>query len=203
LQQPPSMHGLIVNQLRLFVLEKSGKEGWEQLIEKSSVPGDIAAARLNEVYPDRDVVALVVALADTMGESLADTLRQFGQFLASGLLRVYQPLLRTDWKTLDIVQHTEEHIHTAVRLRDENAGPPYLRAERVGPDEVVITYTSERRLCALGEGIILGLAEQLGESVTVEQPRCMHRGDPECRIVVRRALPGADVASVGGDTAAS
>jgi predicted hydrocarbon binding protein len=200
------MHGLIVNQLRLFVVERSGRDGWDQLIGNASVSGDIAAARLNEVYADRDVMALVVALAEALGESLADTLRQFGQFLASGLLRVYQPLLRTEWKTLDIVQHTEEHIHAAVRLRDENAGPPYLSAERVGPDEVVITYTSERRLCALGEGIILGLAAQLAERVTVEQPRCMHRGDPDCRIVVRledRSVDREAIESASGEAGAS
>jgi predicted hydrocarbon binding protein len=181
------MHGLIVNQLRLFVLERDQRGGWEELVESSGASREVAEARLNETYDDRDVVALLATLSDSLGKSMADTQRDFGRFLATALLRVYQPLIDPAWKTLDIVQHTEEHIHTAVRLRDESAGPPYLRAERVGPTEVVVTYTSERRLCALGEGIILGLADVHGERISVEQPQCMHRGDPDCRIIARHA----------------
>jgi predicted hydrocarbon binding protein len=181
------MHGLIVNQLRLFVLEQSGRTGWEELVEEAAVGGEIVAARLNDVYDDRQVVALIVKLSEKLGRTMSDTLRQFGEFLAPALLRVYQPLLASGWTALDVIEHTEDHIHTAVRLRDENAGPPYLRAKRVAPDEVVVTYTSARRLCALGEGIILGLGAAFGESLAVEQPRCMHRGDPDCRIVVRAA----------------
>jgi predicted hydrocarbon binding protein len=44
-------------------------------------------------------------------------------------------------------------------------------------------YQSTRRLCALAEGFILGAADHYGETVAIEQPRCMHRGDERCALV--------------------
>ena len=111
-------------------------------------------------------------------------LEDFGAFLAGGLLRVYQPLVAREWRTLDVIEHVEAQVHTAVRLRDPNAGPPYLTAKRRSPTEVEVLYTSPRRLCALAEGIVRGLATHYGEAVSMDQPECMLRGDARCLIQV-------------------
>jgi len=49
----------------------------------------------------------------------------------------------------------------------------------------VVTYTSERKMCKVAEGIAKGLARHFGESIAIDQTTCMLRGD-ECSIRVRR-----------------
>jgi len=64
--------------------------------------------------------------------------------------------------------------------------PPRLRVERQGPDALVLKYTSERKMCKVGEGIAKGLARHCGERIAIDQATCMQRRDPECSIRVRR-----------------
>jgi hypothetical protein len=95
--------------------------------------------------------------------------------------------VKPEWKTLDLIEHTEERIHKIVRLRHTGARPPYLTTERRGPREIVIHYSSARRMCALAKGIARGIARSYNESITIADVRCMHRGDPTCEIVVTAA----------------
>jgi predicted hydrocarbon binding protein len=57
----------------------------------------------------------------------------------------------------------------------------------LGDEGVSISYTSERKLCELLEGLVLGVAEYYREVVSVEQPLCMHRGDVACSVLVTPA----------------
>jgi Haem-NO-binding len=101
-----------------------------------------------------------------------------------GLLQTYRAFVKPTWRTLDLVAEVETYIHKAVRLREPDAAPPRLRATRTGPTQVVVHYDSPRRLCALPEGIVAGVAAHYGERVTVHQSTCMARGDPSCTLVV-------------------
>lgn len=136
-------------------------------------------------YPDGDAVALLQAVAEARGEPLADTLTRFGEFLAPHLVKVAGPLVDPAWRTLDLVQHTEELIHAMVRVEKPGAEPPVLETARVGPQELQLVYSSRRRLCQLATGLVRGLARHFGETVEIEQPGCMLQGDPFCSFVIR------------------
>jgi len=179
------MHGLIVNQLRQFVVTRLGKPAWESIAVRVGPPLESGPLSLDHVYDDAVVSAIVTAAVETSGIAAPDLLEDFGSFLAPVLLRIYGSLVPSGWRTLDVIEHTEEHIHTVVRMRDENAGPPDLAAERLSPTEVLINYTSPRRLCKVAEGIARGMASHFGEQVDIRQSECMLRGDPRCLISVR------------------
>lgn len=116
----------------------------------------------------------------------ADVLwEDFGAFLAEPLLAIYGSLVDPTWRTLELLQHTEETIHKVVRMHRAGAAPPRLEVERTASDEACVTYTSARRLCALARGIIRGVAAHYGEEVAIDQPLCMHRGDSSCLIRVK------------------
>ncbi len=177
------MHGLIMNQFRQFVASTLGGTAWEELTEAAGVPSD--SYFLGEVYPDAHLFKLVLAASRRTGTPLPVLLEQFGSFITPTLLRVYRPLLRSDWRTLEIVEHTEQVIHTAIRSRDPLATPPHLSCERVAPDAVRIDYRSARRLCSLAKGIVRGLAQELGDRVAITERECMHLGDARCLIQVQ------------------
>lgn len=178
------MHGLIANQLRSYTLARHSRDTWTDAVSASGAALPEGPVPLDRTYPDEHVMAVVGALADATDTEVRVLLEDFGAFLAGGLLRVYQPLIATEWRTLDVIEHVEEQVHTAVRLRDPTAGPPYLTARRRSPTAVEVIYTSPRRLCALAEGIVHGLSTHYGEAVRVAQPECMLRGDARCLIQV-------------------
>lgn len=182
------MHGIVMNQFRQYVTDRLGRDAWFPLAESAGVPPE--NHRLDAIYPDEQIVALVLAASRLTGQPLNQVLEDFGVFIAPALLRVYAPLVDPAWRTLDVIEHTEETIHTVVRSRMEGAAPPALLARRVSRTEVQIDYRSKRGLCSLAEGIARGMAIHFSEEVDVDQPECVHRGGERCLISVR-LLEGA------------
>src|SRR2546422_631347 len=78
-----------------------------------------------------------------------------------------------------------ETIHRVVRSQNPGADPPQLRCTRVGPEEVVISYASPRKMCGVAKGITRGIAKRLAETVVISESVCMLRGGPTCEISVR------------------
>lgn len=54
-------------------------------------------------------------------------------------------------------------------------------------DEVVITYSSERKLCAVAKGIVKGIGAHFQERISIRESECMLKGAPACRISVKLA----------------
>ena len=177
------MHGLVVNQFRHFLLKNHGRDAWSQTRARvgNGIPERPAIVA---TYPDSEVVELIVGAAQHLDVPLQLMLENFGEFLSHALMRIYQPLVDPRWRTLDVIQRTEESIHTVVRRQDPSATPPYLSATRISPREVHIEYTSARHLCSVAIGIVRGLATHFGDSVRIDQPVCMLRGDSKCHLVV-------------------
>ncbi len=181
------MHGTIFVELRKYVETKLGSEAWTKLIEGAGLQERSYSAF--EHYPDEDAGRLVATASRVTGLEAGAILEDFGQFIAPDLLEMYWGLVAPDWKTLDVIEHTESAIHDVVRLEKPGASPPRLRVTRAGPDEALITYDSERRMCQVAVGIAKGLAKHFQEVVNVEQPSCMLKGDASCLIRVRRVAP--------------
>lgn len=177
------MHGIIFSELRKFIETRLGHAAWESLTARAGVDQTFLAT---STYPDEQAVRLVNAAGAVAERPIPELLEEFGEFIAPDLVEVYKPLIKPEWTALDLIEHTEETIHTVVRIREPGAAPPQLHCTRVSPDEVVVLYRSRRRLCALAKGIIRGIARHYRERVQVIEETCMHRGAAECRIVVRR-----------------
>lgn len=190
------MHGLI-----FFFIQKYAESLPKGLVAtadtgsgRSSMLRQAGSYLPSGTYPDGEAVALLRAVADSRGQPLADTVAEFGEFLAPHLVKVAGPLVDPAWQTLDLVEHTEELIHAMVRVEKPGAEPPVLEVVRIDEQELHLVYSSRRRLCLLATGLIRGLARHFGENVVVEEPGCMLRGDAFCSFVVK---------VVGGETQAS
>ena len=121
------------------------------------------------------------------GQPAADILEDFGAFIAPDLPDMFWGAIQPEWKTLDVIEHTEGTIHSVVRLKNPGARPPQLQVTRPTPHEVIIDYRSPRRMCALARGISRGLAGHFHETVVITESEYMHRGDNRCLISVRLA----------------
>jgi hypothetical protein len=178
------MHGIIHLQLQRFVESRYGADGWRELNRRAGLDKRVFTAV--QSYPDEDIVRLVTEAVGLTGVPATDLLEAFGQFLVPTYLSVYGSLVKPAWRTLDLLEHTEHTIHRVVRVRQPGAAPPELSVERASKHEVIVTYGSARRLCAVARGIIVGVAEHFGESVSLSERSCMLRGADVCRISVRQ-----------------
>jgi hypothetical protein len=176
------MHGLVLTELKRFADAHLGPAAWQGLMQEAGLEKRLYVA--SGKYPDSEVSALVGGLAGTMGKDVQELLAEFGKFIAPTLMSVYKPFIKPEWKTLEMIEHTEANIHRAARINDPSATPPRLQVRRVNPRQVVIIYDSERKLCSVAKGIAQGVAEHYGEKVEISDLACMLKGKPSCTIAV-------------------
>jgi len=179
------MHGAIFTELQKFATNAFGVDVWHKMCDAAGVGPRVYLPVTT--YPDAEAIALVGAASELSGKQADELLGAFGEYLVEPLLRTYSSLVRPDWRTLDLLEHTESTIHRIVRLRERDATPPELACERVSPGEVVIRYGSARRLCSLARGLIRGVARHYSESIEVRETMCMSSGAPRCEIRARIA----------------
>jgi len=96
-----------------------------QCTERSSSSGLLKEAGLGqrnydafETYPDEEAGRLVATASRITGANAPAILEDFGEFIAPDLLEMYWALVKPEWKTLDVIEHTEEAIHEVVRLKN-------------------------------------------------------------------------------------
>jgi hypothetical protein len=160
------MHGFIFLQLKKYVQQQHGLDTWHDLMQNANVSQKQYAA--TEVYPDADIKSLVNTAVKLLGVPANELLEELGLFLVPDLIDIYQMYINPTWRTLDLVAHTEETMHRAVRVSTPAATPPILHVSRVGKDKLIIDYHSHRKMAPLAVGIIKGIAKHYGESDLIE-----------------------------------
>ena len=176
------MKGLVFNLLRDVVEAEDGPDAWDDVLAQAGSDGVHASLG---VYPDAELCALVRAASERDGRPPEEVLRWFGA-RALPLLAVQHPQFFDGHAgTRGFLLTLNDVIHPEVRKLHPGADPPDFGFEQPDDRTLLMHYASGRRLCGLAEGFVLGSAEHFGESVHVDQPRCMLRGDERCVLRLR------------------
>lgn len=178
------MHGIIFGELKKLIDKKLGGDSWRELLKDAGLGAKVYMPVTE--YPDEEAVALLTAISRRTNLEQRAVLEMFGEFIAPDLLALYRHMVKPEWRTLDLLENTEETIHRVVRLRNPGARPPELRTEREG-DEVLITYRSSRRMCGVAVGIVRGLAAHYQENIEIKELSCMLDGAGACRLLVKQS----------------
>ena len=161
------MHGIIHAELKKYVETNHGSDAWKAILKEAGLSNKIYMTI--STYPDEEVVAIVTAASKLTQTPAENILEDFGEFIAPDLMIMYQPLIKPEWKTMEMLLHTEETIHRVVRLNNPGADPPRLQFEATGPNTLKFTYTSPRQMSAVAKGIIKGVAKHYGETLTIQE----------------------------------
>jgi hypothetical protein len=178
------VQAVIFAELKKYAEARLGPDAWRPLLREAGVTRSLYAP--GQDYPDQEAGAIVGAASRKTGLAPDAILQDFGEFIAPDLVRMYGHIISPRWRTLDLLEHTEEAIHKAVRRDNAAASPPKLKCVRKGPEEVVVHYSSKRRMCGVAKGIVRGLARHYREKVSLTEPTCMLKGGAECQLVVKR-----------------
>jgi hypothetical protein len=174
------MHGVVFTSFRDYVRTAFGNGVADELL--AGEPTYL----LSEAYPDERLLSLVTRAANRAGTGVDTVLRDFGAFTAQRTFTaLYPAFFAVAGNTRSFLLTVESRIHELVRATIPNAEPPRLTISELGKDGVLIRYDSPRRLCALLIGLAEGTARHYGETATIEETSCMHRGDAECTFRIR------------------
>jgi len=175
------MKGIIFNLFEEVVVSEHGDDAWEDMLERAGTDGVYTAVGS---YPDGEFIALLQAMPNASGPSPDDLLRWFGAKAIPLLARRYPVFFEGHSSTKSFLLTLNDIIHPEVRKLYPDADVPVFDFDTPSTNgSLVVGYRSGRQLCELAEGFIQGAATHFAESVSIEQPQCMHRGDERCELV--------------------
>ncbi len=171
------MKGVILNLAEQVVTDGYGADTWDQLLDDADLDG--AFTTLGN-YPDEQFIAIVDAASARLGAPRDDVVRIVGRGAMPLLALRYPAFFTPHASTRPFLLTLNDIIHPEGRQLYPGADVPEFGFEEQGDDVLLLEYRSHRQLCALAEGFIAGAAAHYGESVTIEQPRCMLDGAETC-----------------------
>jgi hypothetical protein len=160
-----SMHGSIFVLLKRFVEYRYDFSTWIKLTEQAGIAH--TSYQMQQMYPTREIFALLQAASHRTGIATEDLMEQFGEFIVPDLLLIYKKYLQPEWRTYDLLLNTEQAMHGAVRRENEQASPPVLLVTKKGNRQLLVEYHSIRRMAGVAIGIIKGIATYFQESEQV------------------------------------
>lgn len=181
------MNGVVFIEIAKYAQSRVGENAWREVVSLAGLPSR-TYFRIAD-YPDEEALALLSALSARMKEPVPVVMESLGEFIVPDLMRMAQYWIDPRWTTVDLIANTEQTIHEMLRNEGSHNSPPRLQCRKTGPQEVIVTYDSPRRMCALAKGIVSGVARHYEEKVTITEPTCMLKGDPTCQLIVNVIPP--------------
>ncbi|WP_434515424.1 heme NO-binding domain-containing protein [Dechloromonas sp. ARDL1] len=163
------MYGLVNRALQEFICQHHGDASWQAIKTMASV--DVELFVRMESYPDDITYRLVGAACESLNIAPATLLRNFGRHwvLFTGQ-EGYGSLLDGAGSSLQEILSNLDDLHVRVGLMYPALKPPSFSCANVSDDGLTLHYFSERPgLAPMVIGLIEGLGERLGKSLTISQ----------------------------------
>ena len=180
------MVGLIQKVLLDLVEERSGPAAVSEVRERAGVaPGQVF--RLGESYPDDEWRRLLGAACDLLGLTEEELLEAYAEVFYRDAVTRFSRWFEMSKSSREFLER-QVTIHNvfAAGVRDPEARravvDKFWIEEREGG--IVTHYRSPNRLCAMYRALARWIIRHYGEEATIEETRCMRRGDEECEIHV-------------------
>ncbi len=175
------MKGVVFNHLEQIVTREYGEETWDGLLEAADLDGSYTSLGS---YADADLLKLVAAAAAAMDSPPDDVVRWFGRHALPLFAERYPQLFEQHSSTRAFVLTLNDIIHPQVRKLYPGAQVPVFDFEEAPNGGLRMGYDSPRKMCSFAEGLLEGAAHHFGEQVSIQQPRCMKRGDQRCQLEI-------------------
>ena len=163
------------------VEKRHGHAAVVQTLEEAGLPAD-RAYRLNEPYADSEAQRLSVAASGRISmEDIAET------FFEETLVRfpTWFEMCKNSREFLEM--QPEIHNTFAIGLQmpeDREAVRDKFHLEKLD-DELVVHYRSPNAMCHMYKAIAQHVFQHYQDKATIDEPRCMKRGDVECELRIR------------------
>lgn len=173
------MKGIIFNLLEDFISEGWGDDVYEEILAmcplKTKEPFIGPAT-----YPDSDLLAIVDKVCEKLGVSVPQAVHAFGKYCLPHLIAKFPVFVQGHEHPKTFLKTIDNVIHVEVRKLFPDAKPPRVTWEDPALNRLVLTYVSERKLCALMTGLLEGVAEHFKTPIQYTHTKCMRNGADVC-----------------------
>ena len=161
------MYGMIHQAARDMAVARLGEAQWQALAASRALTDQHFIGV--DYYGDAESLALLEAIAARLGMGMDQALRAFGRhWIGFAGASPYGRALAMAGSRLEDVLANLNRMHASIKSNMPRARLPSFQVLASGPREIRMLYRSERAgLAPFAEGILLGLAERLGERVSV------------------------------------
>jgi hypothetical protein len=160
------MKGVIVLQLKAMVIERFGKDKWEEALAKAGIYKEPIITVISNV-DDKIVVDVVNSLCEVLGISLPQLGDAFGDYWVN----VYTPKVYASFyanaKTAKDFLLKMDHVHVAMTKNLQDADPPRFEYEWEDNKTLIMKYISKRGLIDFMVGLIKGVGNFYKEDLKV------------------------------------
>lgn len=179
------MKGIVFCTLEDLIIEKFGDSIMEDLYDEIEFLSDAPPFIGPGTYPDSDLFLLVTALSEKTSIPANDLIFEFGKFMFPALINGFPTFIKGFTEPLAFLKTVDGIIHVEVRKLFQDAVPPKLEVEEIDSRSAILHYRSERKLCRLMEGLLVGLASYFGQQIDFEHLQCMKNGAHECILKIQ------------------
>jgi Haem-NO-binding len=191
------MKGVVFNIFEEFVVEVAGEDAFDDLVDACPhVRGVVHVSP--KTYPDEQLYALVAVACERLGMTQADALRAFGRFAFPRLAARFPSFLAGMPDAATFLGTIDGVIHVEVGKLLEGSVLPRIQVQDLGQGRYRAIYASPRKLCALFEGLLQGVADHFHTPIEARQSGCAHDGASACTFELRIDPPGLHPALTAG-----
>ncbi|MFK7733304.1 MAG: heme NO-binding domain-containing protein, partial [Pseudomonadales bacterium] len=136
-----------------------------------------------------ELFALVTAAEKATGIPAKELVHKFGVYMLPHFVTNYPIFFEGQTSLKEFLLTVDEVIHVEVRKLYPDAGLPEFAYENREDNELVMLYSSPRKLCALAEGLIEGSAKHFKQTCLIKHDICMHNDSDHCRFELQISEP--------------
>jgi len=136
-----------------MVEQKFGYEVVDHILSASQLASDGVYTSVG-TYPHSEIVQLLMNLSDKVELDPTLLLNEFGKYLFDTFLQGYPQFFSAADNAFDFLHSIDNHIHVEVLKLYPDATLPKFQTSETEEGTMVMTYSSERKMAALAEGLI-------------------------------------------------
>jgi hypothetical protein len=160
------MKGVVFTEFFEFVEGRFSPDIAEQLIESSDLPSKGVYTSVG-TYDHGEMVTLVSNLSMIVEIGVPDLLKEFGKHLLRQFVAKFPAFFDGISSTFEFLPKVDGFVHVEVKKLYPDAELPTFSCVFPSPDQLEMTYESDRNLPDLAEGLIYGCLEHFGEHMKV------------------------------------
>jgi len=147
------MKGIVFTEFLDMVEKEFGYEVVDHIIESSELESNGIYTAVG-TYHHSEIVQLLTQLSTKTATDAQVLLKAFGGYLFETFLRGYPQFFEQHNSAFGFLQSIDNHIHVEVRKLYPDAALPKFDTIETDEGTLIMTYTSDRKMSALAEGLI-------------------------------------------------
>jgi hypothetical protein len=179
------MKGIVFVKFNEFIEELWGEEFWDEILDEADLSSEGTYTTV-VTYDDQELFKLIGLVADRQNISEREAQFAFGKWVFKEFYSIAPSGAHDFEDVFEFLHAVQDFIHVEVKKLSPNALVPEFKFLSETSNKLSFHYISPRQLCFFCEGIVYGLAQQIGQAVNVSQSECEHEGGQRCVLVVEK-----------------